>query len=78
LAKKLPVAEMEALMLAHIKVDEDDLRGLANRRALDVKDYLVKTAAVESERIYIVAPPQVKAGEDKLPQSRVDFSLGAK
>ncbi|WP_304795954.1 DUF748 domain-containing protein [Lacisediminimonas sp.] len=78
LAKKLPVAEMEALMLAHIKVDEEDLRGLANRRALDVKDYLVKTTAVESERIYIVAPRQVKAGEDKLPQSRVDFSLGAK
>lgn len=78
MAKKLPVAEMEALLLAHITVSEDDLRGLANRRALDVKNYLVKSAAVESERIYIVAPRVIKAGEDKLRQSRVDFSLGAK
>lgn len=78
LAKKLPVPEMEALMLANIKVSEEDLGELANRRAQDVKDYLIKAGPVESERIYIVAPQATKPEQEKLKQSRVDFNLGAR
>jgi len=78
LAKKLPVAEMEALMLANIKVSDEDLRELASRRALGTKDYLVKAGPVESERIYIVAPQTPKPEQEKLKQSRVDFNLGAR
>lgn len=78
LAKKLPVAEMEALILANIKVSDEDLRELANRRALGTKDYLVKAGPVESERIYIVAPQAPKPEQEKLKQSRVDFNLGAR
>ncbi|WP_151447076.1 DUF748 domain-containing protein [Lacisediminimonas profundi] len=78
LAKKLPVAEMEALMLANIKVSDDDLRELANQRAMDVKNYLVKNGQVGSERIFIVSAPAAKPEQEKLKQSRVDFSLGAK
>lgn len=78
LAKKLPVAQMEALMLANIKVSDEDLPELANRRALDVKDYLVKAGPVESERIYIVAPQAPKPEQEKLKQSRVDFNLGVR
>lgn len=78
LAKKLPVAEMEALMLAHIQVSDEDLHELANRRALSTKDYLVKAGPVESARIYIVAPRPPEPGQEKLKQSRVDFNLGAR
>jgi hypothetical protein len=78
LAKKVPVAEMEVLMLANIRVSDEDLRELANRRALDVKDYLVKARPVESERIFIVAPGAPKPEDEKLKQSRVDFSLGTR
>lgn len=78
LAKKLPVGDMEALMLANIKVSDEDLRELANRRALGTKDYLVKAGPVESERIYIVAPQAPKPEQEKLKQSRVDFNLGAR
>jgi hypothetical protein len=78
LAKKLPVAEMEALIIANIKVSDEDLRELANRRALGTKDFLVKAGPVESERIYIVAPQAPKPEQEKLKQSRVDFNLGAR
>ena len=78
LAKKLPVAQMEALMLANIKVSDEDLHELANRRALDAKDYLIKAGPVESERIYIVAPQAPKPEQEKLKESRVDFNLGAR
>ena len=37
LVKDLPVAEMEALMLANIDIQPDDLRQLANRRAFAAK-----------------------------------------
>jgi hypothetical protein len=78
LAKKLPAAEMGALMLANIKVSDEDLHDLANRRALDAKDYLIKAGPVESERIYIVAPQAPKPEQEKLKQSRVDFNLGTR
>ncbi|MYN04370.1 DUF748 domain-containing protein [Pseudoduganella sp. DS3] len=68
LVKSLPPEEMEKLMLANIKFEQDDFITLANRRAQAAKDWLVGQGQVAPERIFLVAP---KAGA----ASRVDFAL---
>lgn len=79
LAKDLPVAEMEKLLLAHFQADADDLRELANHRAQAAKEYLTGTDRIEAERVFLLAPRTAKAGEEtKGSPSRVNFSLGAR
>ncbi|HEY6998338.1 MAG TPA: DUF748 domain-containing protein [Candidatus Binatia bacterium] len=78
LAKDLPVAEMEGLMLRNTQVTDDDLRNLANRRAQVVQERLLATGQVTGDRISIVAAKPVSAEENektKAKLSRVDFSL---
>jgi len=67
-AKSLPAEEMEKLMLANIKLEQDDFITLGNRRAQVAKDWLVGQGQVPPERIFLVAP---KAGA----AARVDFAL---
>lgn len=78
LAKEIPVPEMEKLMLAHIQVDGNDLRELANHRAQAAKEYLTGVGRVEPERVFLIAPQTAKAEEVKGRLSRVNFSLGAR
>jgi hypothetical protein len=54
LAKDLPVAEMEALLLADIAVDEESMRQLAVARGAVVRDYLL-AQKLPSERLFIGA-----------------------
>lgn len=75
LPKDLPVAEMEALMLANIDVQPDDLRQLANRRAFAAKNALLKTKQVEDARLFIIAGNDKKAAPEQATPSRVDFTL---
>ena len=76
MAKSLPVAEMEKLMLTHIDAGDEELRQLASRRANAVKDALLQAGKVEAERLFIVEPkgltPEKK---DKVKDSRVDFKI---
>jgi len=51
----VPPAQMEAMLLANAKVDDDALRLLANARAQAVKDAL-ESRSVAGERIFITAP----------------------
>jgi flagellar motor protein MotB len=75
-AKSLPVPEMEKLMLTNIKVTDDDLRALASRRALTVKDYILKSGQVEPQRVFLVEPSSLSPEKkEKLSNSRVDFKL---
>jgi len=67
-AKSLPVEEMEKLMLANVKLEQDDFITLGNRRAQVAKDWLVGQGQVAPERIFLVAPKPGAAG-------RVDFAL---
>ncbi|WP_426163008.1 DUF748 domain-containing protein [Pseudoduganella sp. R-34] len=67
-AKSLPADEMEKLMMANTKLEQDDFITLGNRRAQAAKDWLVKQGQVPPERIFLVAP---KAGA----AARVDFAL---
>lgn len=76
IAKDLPDAEMEKLMLTHIEVKDDDLRHLASRRALEVKDYILKSKQVEPERVFLVEAKSLQPEKkEKLKDSRVDFRL---
>ena len=76
LAKDLPVPEMEALMLKYTQVGDDDLRDLANRRAQIVRDRILASGQITSDRVFIVAS-KTESGADKTKarSSRVDFSL---
>ncbi|NNM82034.1 MAG: DUF748 domain-containing protein [Burkholderiales bacterium] len=72
-AKRLPVPEMESLLLASIRVGPGDLRDLAGRRAGRVRDYLLQEGHADPDRIFIV-----DAGRDEKKLSRVEFVLGAR
>jgi uncharacterized protein involved in outer membrane biogenesis len=76
LAKDLPVAEMEGLMLKNATATDDDLRELANRRAQAVRDRLLSLGQVTVDRVFIVASkPAAEDEKSKAKASRVDFSL---
>ena len=78
----VPPAEMEAMLLADAKVDDDALRQLANRRAHAVKDAIVATG-VQSDRLFLIAPRLgneaggVKGADGETPgaPARVDLAL---
>ena len=53
--KDIPPADMEAMLLADAKVDDDALRLLANARAQSVKDALTAKGVV-GERLFLIAP----------------------
>ncbi|MCX8023122.1 MAG: DUF748 domain-containing protein [Syntrophorhabdaceae bacterium] len=76
MVKDIPVAEMEKLMLTHIEVTEGDLRNLASNRAMRVKEEILKTEGIGSERIFIVEPKSlVPDRKPKIKESRVDLKL---
>ena len=62
LAKDIPVAEMESLLLANIEVVEDTMRELALRRASVVRDYLA-ARKVPLERLFMGASRSLPAEE---------------
>ena len=76
MAKEIPPAEMEALLLASYRADEEQLRALANRRALVVKEWFVGPGGIASERVFVVAAKLGGDGiADKGAPTRVDFAI---
>jgi hypothetical protein len=76
IAKTIPPAEMEKLILGTIPVAEADLHKLATDRAAAVRDRLESLGKVAPERMFIVAPKLNAEGiQDKGQATRVDFSL---
>ena len=76
MAKDLPVPEMEKLMLANMKVTDEDLRVLAGERARSVRDYLLQPKQLDPERIFIVESKALEVEKkEKAKNSRTDFSL---
>lgn len=78
MAKDLPPAEMEKLILANIDVGDGDLQDLANHRAQETKEYLVNAGKVAPERIFLLAPRNATGDQPKGRLSRVNFILGAR
>ncbi len=67
--KPLPPAEMEKLILANIRVESDELRQLALRRANAVKDVLATSAPDAAPRLFLVSP------RTATPGNRVELRL---
>ncbi|NMG15724.1 putative protein DUf748 [Aromatoleum bremense] len=63
LLKNLPEAEMEALMLANIPVDDEALRHLAQERAQSVKNRLLEKGEIAANRVFLLAP-KVEPAQD--------------
>jgi hypothetical protein len=59
--KDVPPAEMEAMLLADAKVEDDALVLLANARAQAVKDALA-AKGIAGERLFLTAPKVGAAG----------------
>ncbi len=70
IAKDIPQAEMEALLLASIPVTPDALRELAVARAVVVKDYLAGRELPE-DRLFLGAPQLGRQGENWHPQAEL-------
>jgi uncharacterized protein involved in outer membrane biogenesis len=62
LAKDLPVADMEKLLLESVPVTEDTVRTLAQQRGVAVKDYLAGRK-VAVERLFLGAPKPQGSGD---------------
>ena len=76
LAKSLPITEMEKLMLTNTVVKDEDLRALANQRAANAKDAILKTGKITSDRVFVVEPKTLTPEKkENLKNSRVDFKL---
>ncbi|MEO8938457.1 MAG: DUF748 domain-containing protein [Burkholderiaceae bacterium] len=76
LAKTIPTEEMEKLLLANMKLDENDPRWLAEARADVVRHYIEDTGKVSPSRVFLVTPKLNANGiDDKGVASRVDFAL---
>jgi hypothetical protein len=74
LAKDLPPAEMEALLLAGITVDAEAMQQLAVRRGVVVRDYLA-SREIPTSRLFLGAPKL--AGDDAAWSPRADLKLGS-
>ena len=76
LAKDIPQAEMENLLLQHISVRPDDLQQLATLRAFAAKNALLQSGKVDDARLFIVSAKPGAAPPGSSP-GRVDFGLAA-
>jgi hypothetical protein len=76
MAKTLPVAEMEQLMLANAPVAEDDLTLLANERAQVVEEWLTQKGEVAPERLFLTTSRIGREGlKEQELATRVEFTL---
>ncbi|WP_341918579.1 DUF748 domain-containing protein [Polaromonas sp. YR568] len=74
LAKDLPVAEMEKLLMAGIAVDDSGMRELAVQRAVVVRDYLVVTG-IAPGRLFLGAPKSVPSDAKWTPRAELNLAM---
>ncbi len=74
IAKNLPGDEMERLILANIAITDNDLKALAENRAIAARNWLIEHGEVPGERIFIVGVHEDKENDQK-QGSRVEFLL---
>jgi len=74
MAKDLPQADMEKLLLADIKVSEEAMRALAVQRGVVVKDYL-QTKNLPAERLFLGADKASATEPDWTPRAELNLSV---
>ncbi|MFM2050133.1 MAG: hypothetical protein RL682_624 [Pseudomonadota bacterium] len=74
MAKDLPTADMQALLLANISVNEDSMRALALARGVVVRDYLA-ARNLPTDRLFVGAAKTVAPSADWQP--RADLTLNS-
>lgn len=76
MAKSIPVQDMEALLLADMKVPQGAMERLARDRSVAVQSWLVETGGVEQGRVFLLAPRVgVEPPKGAPLGARTDFSL---
>ncbi|MBU1041523.1 MAG: DUF748 domain-containing protein [Proteobacteria bacterium] len=76
LAKGLPPEDMQALLLANIKIGPDELTRLAKDRGIAVQAWLVEKGGIDQGRVFLLAPKTGGTPPKGVPAGgRVDFSL---
>ncbi|MFH2219082.1 MAG: DUF748 domain-containing protein [Pseudomonadota bacterium] len=74
--KKLPPEEMEKLIGTNIRITDDALRILAQKRAFSVQEYILKSEKVTPERIFVLEPESFSSPKSADGvKSRVNFTL---
>ncbi|WP_341916087.1 DUF748 domain-containing protein [Polaromonas sp. YR568] len=74
LAKDLPVAEMEKLLMAGMVVDDNAMRELAVQRAVAVRDYLA-AGGVSPGRLFLGAPKNAPADAKWTPRAELNLAM---
>jgi hypothetical protein len=72
LVKDLPAADMEALLLGGMAVDEDSARELALNRSIAVRDYLTGRQ-LPSERLFLGEVKTSPAAADWQPRAELSI-----
>ncbi len=73
LAKDVPPAEMEALLLGSIVVADDAMQQLAVRRGVAVRDYLA-AQSVPVERLFLGAPKTASEDAGWTPRAELKIA----
>lgn len=73
MAKDVPAAEMEALLLAQIPVNEELIRELAVQRGVAVRDYLA-AQKLPTERLFLGAPKAVAPDAKWSPRAELNLA----
>ncbi|NIP49115.1 MAG: DUF748 domain-containing protein, partial [Phycisphaerae bacterium] len=76
MTKKLPESEMEKLIYANTEVDDHDLEGLAQARALAVQNFLIEQGQLEKKRVFL-KKPDITTAPDEETATRARAELGA-
>jgi hypothetical protein len=67
---------MEKLMLTNTVVKDEDMRALANQRAMNTKDAILKSGKISSDRVFLVETKTLTPEKkENIKNSRVDFKL---
>nr|WP_315465421.1 DUF748 domain-containing protein [uncultured Rhodoferax sp.] len=72
LTKDIAVADMEALLLANLSANEDDIRDLALQRAVAVKEYL-SGKKLAADRLFLGAVKTAGPAADAKPQAELEI-----
>lgn len=73
--KTIPLEEKEKLLLTNILVTDLDLENLAMARAETIRNYILSTAKVAAQRLFLRDPDSIESDSEENQFAKVKFSL---